>query len=89
MRKGLNRNLLKYIAIIAMVLDHVAFLFIPPFSLSYQICRFIGKLTAPIMCYFLAEGYNYTSSKVKYGTRLLIFAIISQFAFSLAFYKTD
>ena len=88
MKKGLNRNQLKYIAIIAMLIDHVALLFIPSSSCVYTICRFIGKLTAPIMCYFLAEGYSYTTSKFKYGVRLFAFSIISQFAFSLAFYNT-
>ena len=86
--KGLNRNQLKYIAIITMIIDHIAFAFIPSSNPIYSICRFFGKLTAPIMCYFLAEGYNYTSSKMKYGLRLFIFSIISQFAFSLAFYNT-
>ena len=86
--KGLNRNQLKYIAIITMIIDHIAFVFIPSSNPMYSICRFFGKLTAPIMCYFLAEGYNYTSSKLKYGLRLFIFSIISQFAFSLAFYNT-
>ena len=86
--KGLNRNQLKYIAIITMIIDHIAFAFIPSSNPMYSICRFFGKLTAPIMCYFLAEGYNYTSSKLKYGLRLFIFSIVSQFAFSLAFYNT-
>ena len=83
----LNRNQLKYIAIIAMVLDHFAVLFIPTSNYIYSVFRIIGKLTAPIMCYFLAEGYRYTSSKKKYGMRLFNFSIISQFAFSLAFYN--
>ena len=86
--KGLNRNQLKYIAIITMIMDHIAFVFIPSSNPIYSIFRFFGKLTAPIMCYFLAEGYNYTSSKFKYGLRLFIFSIISQFTFSLAFYNT-
>lgn len=87
MEIGLNRNQLKYIAIIAMVLDHFAVLFIQPSNYMYSILRVIGKLTAPIMCYFLTEGYIHTSSKKRYGTRLFIFSIISQFAFSLAFYN--
>ena len=86
--KGLNRNQLKYIAIITMIIDHIAVVFIPSSNPIYSIFRFLGKLTAPIMCYFLAEGYNYTSSKFKYGLRLFIFSIISQFTFSLAFYNT-
>ena len=84
MKIGLSRNQLKYIAIIAMVIDHIGAFFIPSSTIIYSIFRFIGKLTAPLMCYFLVEGYNYTSSKNKYLVRLGIFSIISQFAFSLA-----
>ena len=84
MKKVLNRNQLKYIAIIAMVIDQIGAFFIPSSMVIYSVCRFIGKITAPLMCYFLVEGYNYTSSKTKYLVRLGSFAIISQFAFSLA-----
>lgn len=87
MKNGLNRNQLKYIAIIAMLIDHIAFCFIPSSSFTHSICRFIGKLTAPIMCYFLVEGYKYTSSKIKYLMRLSVFSIVSQFAFSLALFN--
>lgn len=87
MEKGLNRNQLKYIAIITMIIDHIAWFFIPSSSFAYSFCRFIGKLTAPIMCYFLVEGYKYTSSKTKYLMRLSAFSVISQFAFSLAFFN--
>ena len=78
----LNRTTLKYIAALAMLIDHIGMMLIPittPLGLS---CRIIGRLTAPIMCFFLAEGYEYTRSKYKYGTRLLIFALISQVPFS-------
>ena len=37
------------------------------------------------MCYFLVEGYGYTRSKEKYARRLLIFAVISQVPYSMAF----
>lgn len=49
--------------------------------------RVFGRLAAPIFCYSLAEGFGYTSSKKKYGIRLLIFAIISQFAYSFAHFN--
>ena len=74
----LNRTTLKYIAALAMLIDHIGMMLIPittPLGLS---CRIIGRLTAPIMCFFLAEGYEHTRSKYKYGIRLLIFALISQ-----------
>ncbi len=84
--KFLNRNHLKYIAVIAMLIDHFAHYFLSDIwgTPIYIICRFIGRLTAPIMCYFLVEGFIYTSSKKKYFLRLLIFTFISQIAFDIA-----
>ncbi len=52
--------------------------------------RAIGFFTAPVMCFFLVEGYHYTHSKAEYGARLLFFALLSQFPFawSTRYYKT-
>lgn len=85
-RNGLNRNELKYIAILAMLFDHIGMFFVPTSHPMGIVFRIIGRLTAPIMCYFIAEGYFYTHSKRRYGTRLLIFAGISQVAYSFAHY---
>ena len=66
-----------------MLIDHIGLLF---FSIATPVgflCRMIGRLTCPIMCYFLAEGFVHTSSRKKYALRLLTFALISQPAFSL------
>jgi len=81
----LDRNTLKYIAIIAMLADHIAASFVPADTLLYFIMRFIGRLTAPIMCFFIAEGFHYTRSKWKYSARLAVFALVSQFAYTLFF----
>ena len=37
------------------------------------------------MCFFLAEGFRYTSSKRRYGERLLFGAVLSQLPFFLVF----
>ncbi len=83
--KFLNRNHLKYLAVVAMLMDHIAhyfsFLFSNPVYIAF---RFTGRLTAPIMCFFLAEGFVHTTSRKKYFLRLLVFAIISQAAFDFA-----
>ena len=78
----MNRNLLKYIAVFAMLADHIALAFVGMDNSLGLIMRIIGRLTAPVMCYFLAEGYMYTRSKKKYAIRLLAFAVISQVPFS-------
>ncbi len=81
----INKIQLKYIALISMLLDHIGMFFIPESIGGLEfLLRVFGRLAAPIFCYSLAEGFGYTSSKKKYGTRLLIFSIISQFAYSFA-----
>lgn len=44
----------------------------------------IGRLTCPIMCYFIAEGYHYTRNINKYTFRLFAFAFVSHFAYIFA-----
>lgn len=83
-RRGLDRNTLKYIAVAAMLIDHTAAFLLPGESVPYFIMRFIGRITAPIMCMFLAQGFYYTSSRKKYGARLFVFAVISQPAYMFA-----
>lgn len=87
-RTGLDRFTLKSIAIIAMLIDHIAAAFLPGYGWIYYICRFIGRLTAPIMCFFLTEGFIHTSSRRKYILRMAIFALIAQPAYTLVFYDS-
>ena len=74
---------LKYIAIIAMTIDHLAWLLYPglvkePIPVFMHI---VGRLTAPIMWYFIAEGCYYTKDIKKYFFRIMSFAVVSHFAF--------
>lgn len=86
MKKGLNSNALKTIAVIAMTVDHIAWLLFPnyPHEFLPVLLHIIGRLTCPIMCYFIAEGYHYTRDVRKYTVRLFVFALISHFAYIFA-----
>ncbi len=79
----LNRNVIKFIAVICMVLDHVAYSFLDYRQPLFHIFRFFGRCTAPIMCYFLAEGWRHTRSKKKYILRMFIFGLISYLPYLL------
>lgn len=81
----LNRDIIKYIAMVTMLLNHIAHIFLIRGTPLYEVLEDIGYFTAPVMCYFLTEGYVYTRSKLKYGFRLALFAAISQIPFQLAF----
>ena len=59
-RRGLSRNQLKYLVIVAMVIDHVAWAVVPLLSWQGQLMHAIGRLTGPTMAFFVAEGYLHT-----------------------------
>ena len=86
MKKVLNSNAIKLLAVFAMTIDHVAWLLFPgyPKEILPLALHIIGRLTCPIMCYFIAEGYHYTKDIDKYTARLFLFAGISHFAYIFA-----
>jgi hypothetical protein len=81
--KSLSANQIKWIAIAAMLIDHITWAFIPTYSAWGQILHVIGRITAPTMCFFLAEGYAHTRSVKKYALRLGLFALVSHIPFVL------
>jgi len=88
-KQGLSSNGIKLIAIAAMTIDHLAWLFFPGYSTDpiALIMHVIGRLTAPIMMFFIVEGYFRTSNVKSYILRLLVLAVISHFAYALMFHK--
>lgn len=83
----LNANHLKMIAIIAMTIDHICDLSYPGFPAEPGAIglHIVGRLTAPIMWFFVCEGYYYTHNVKKYMLRMGIFSVISHFAYCFAF----
>lgn len=86
-QKGLNGNQIKLIAIIAMTVDHLTWAFFPGTQHVWYVfaLHIVGRLTAPIMWFFIAEGCHYTHSMKKYIGRLFLFAVVSHFAYDFAF----
>ena len=79
MKKGLSSNILKIIAIIIMILDHVASYFSKSFNQeSYYILRNIGRIAMPIFVYILIQGYFYTKDRNKFIFRIFILATFTQ-----------
>jgi hypothetical protein len=83
--KGLSGSALKIIAVIAMTIDHAAWLLFPGFVAEPVpiIMHVIGRITAPVMMFFISEGYRYTRDRKKYLERLLIFAVISHIPYAM------
>lgn len=70
-----------------MTVDHLTWTIAPGYSTEWWVilCHVIGRLTAPIMWYFIAEGYHHTHNFKKYAIRLFTLAIISHFAYNFCF----
>lgn len=73
--------ILKLIAIISMAVDHVGAILYP----DIIVFRIIGRLAFPIFAFLLVEGFFNTKSVSKYALRLLVFALISEVPFDIAF----
>lgn len=86
-KRGLNGNQLKLIAIIAMTVDHLTWTLWPGYDRHWWVLLFhvIGRLTAPIMWFFIAEGFAHTRSVKKYAGRLFLLAFVSHFAYNFCF----
>ena len=76
----MNRNVLKIIALISMIVDHIGLVFFP----EHIVFRLIGRLSFPIFAFFVAEGWFYTRSKKKYILLMFIFMLISWVPYCLA-----
>ena len=79
LRCGISSNVLKTIAIIAMVIDHIGFYFSSMIPMPiYATCRYIGRIAMPIFVYLLVQGFFHTKNFKKYITRMSILAVITQ-----------
>lgn len=118
MKKIFSGSSLKIIAIVTMVIDHIAASFLKvgeenyeQFSIAvssklawlwqnllflqntdqlhrvYTVMRGIGRISFPLFAFCLIEGYLHTHDKRKYLLRMLIFALLSEPLFDLAFWN--
>lgn len=74
-----DTNLLKIVAMVAMLLDHAGKMLFP----QYPVLRIVGRLAFPIYAYCLAMGVVYTKHPLKYISRMIALALISQPLYAL------
>lgn len=77
----LDGTMLKLIAMVSMVFDHVGDMFFP----DTDWMRMVGRIAMPIFAFCITEGYIHTRNKNKYLMRMGVFALISEVPFDLAF----
>ena len=91
--KIINRDMMKYIAIIPMAIGHFI-AYMEEYGLLTEITWWMTLLTSlsllapPIFFFFVAEGFRYTRSRKQYALRLLLFAAVTQIPFCVVNHGT-
>ncbi|MGN0383669.1 MAG: TraX family protein [Eubacterium sp.] len=86
---GFSILMLKIIALVAMIIDHIGTTLLQENSVYYWIFCGIGRISFPIFAFVLVEGFIHTKDIKKYILRMGIFAIISEVPFDLLHFGTD
>ncbi len=92
-KKEITAYHLKMLAVLTMLIDHCAAIFMADiygfFGIYavgvYKVLRGIGRIAFPIYCFCIVEGLQHTKSRKKYLLRLLLFALISEIPYDIAF----
>lgn len=96
--KFLDSDALKVIAIVTMLIDHIGAVVVSTtlnlmgqgdfdkWYSGYWMLRNIGRTAFPLFVFLLVEGFFHTRNKIKYCGRLVLFAMLSEIPFDVAFY---
>lgn len=90
-RFGMSAAVLKWIAVVTMVIDHFAAAVYLQMAQGYHyevyyVMRKIGRIAFPIYCFLLVEGFFHTRNTAKYLRNCFLFALISEIPFNMAIF---
>lgn len=74
--------MIKLIAAVCMVVDHIGYIFFP----EQLFWRLIGRISMPLFAYSIARGYEYSRQKnsmPRYIKRMVVFTAVSQVPYYL------
>lgn len=87
----MTSNVLKLIACITMLCDHIGYQMQAYNIGSYETANFLrifGRISFPIFAFLIAEGFKHTKNVTKYALRLFVAGLISEIPYNLCFHKS-
>jgi len=73
--------MLRFVALATMFVDHAGYVLFP--QLGWM--RLVGRISFPLFCFLLAQGFRHTRSVPKYALRLALLAVVSEGIYNLVF----
>ena len=77
--------MLKVLACLTMLIDHIGYTFFP----GKLWLRIIGRLAYPLFAWYIAIGFRRTRNRGRYLARLLGWGLLSQIPFALLFHEAS
>lgn len=80
-------NTIKWIAILTMVIDHIAYVFQDAFSAeTVTAMRTIGRMSFPLFAFLLVECFYFTKNKCRHLIQIFVIALVSEVLFDVVNY---
>jgi hypothetical protein len=83
MTKYISGSWLKVIAMLSMLIDHIAYYYGCDNPYLYELMRTVGRIAFPTFAFLLAEGFVHTRNRQKYLISLFAFALLSEIPWML------
>ena len=75
---ALSGSWLKVIAMLSMLIDHLAYYYGISNPYIYELMRTIGRIAFPTFAFLLAEGFAHTHNRRAYMVSMFVFALLSE-----------
>jgi hypothetical protein len=83
MTKYISGSWLKVIAMLSMLIDHIAYYYGCVNPYLYELMRTVGRIAFPTFAFLLAEGFVHTRNRQQYLISLFAFALLSEIPWML------